>query len=60
LIALGIDSSARGIEPVDYPSVFHQKLPLLFEAARNFLRSAAPNARSRYEKLLPAKSMVAR
>src|SRR5271156_822238 len=40
---------AGGLEPVDYPSVFHQKLPLLFEAARSFVRSAPPNLRSRYE-----------
>ena len=40
---------AGGAEPVDYPAVFHQKLPLLFEAAHNFVRCAAPNARSRYE-----------
>src|SRR5271166_1417878 len=40
---------AGGAEPpVDYPAVFHQKLPLLFAAARNFLRSAQPNARARY------------
>jgi len=36
-------------EPVDYCSVFHQKLPLLFEAARNFLHSASSMARARYE-----------
>lgn len=36
-------------EPVDYAAVFHSKLPLLFEAARNFLRSASDGARSRYE-----------
>jgi len=35
--------------PVDYAAVFRQKLPLLFLAARNFARSAAPNARARYE-----------
>jgi 4-alpha-glucanotransferase len=40
---------AGGAEPVDYRAVFHQKLPLLFEAAHNFVRSAAPNVRSRYE-----------
>src|ERR1039458_2354019 len=34
-------------ESVDYASVFHQKLPLLFEAARNFLDSAPANARDR-------------
>ena len=44
-----VDALAVGVEPVDYPSVFHQKLPLLFEAAHNFVRSAAPNALSRYE-----------
>jgi 4-alpha-glucanotransferase len=37
------------VAAVDYATVFHQKLPLLFEAARNFVRSAAPDARSRYE-----------
>jgi 4-alpha-glucanotransferase len=45
-----VDSFARPIESVDYSSVFHQKLPLLFEAARNFVRSAPPSARSRYER----------
>ncbi len=39
-----------GGKPVDYAAVFRQKLPLLFEAARNFLRSAVPSARFRYEK----------
>jgi 4-alpha-glucanotransferase len=34
---------------VDYSAVFHKKLPLLFEAARNFVRSAASVARARYE-----------
>ncbi len=37
------------VEPVDYSAVFHQKLPLLFTAARNFVRTAAGNIRSRYE-----------
>ena len=55
-----VDALSSGVEPVDYPSVFHQKLPLLFEAARNFVRSAAPNARSRYREFLPAKPVVAR
>src|ERR1039458_6521922 len=40
---------AGGAEPVDYPAVFHQKLPLLFRGAHNFLRCGAPHARSRYE-----------
>lgn len=38
-----------GVGPVDYHTVFYRKLPLLFEAARNFLRSAPPEARARYE-----------
>ena len=36
-----------GAEAVDYSTVFHQKLPLLFEAARKFLNSAAPPALAR-------------
>ena len=44
-----VDALAVEVESVDYTAVFHQKLPLLFEAAHKFLRSAAPNARSRYE-----------
>jgi 4-alpha-glucanotransferase len=38
-----------GIAPVDYATVFHRKMPLLFEAGRNFLRTAADPARSRFE-----------
>jgi 4-alpha-glucanotransferase len=44
-----VDAQAGEVGPVDYTAVFHQKLPLLFEAARNFVRSASPKARSRYE-----------
>jgi len=44
-----IDVLDGEVEHVDYPAVFRHKLPLLFEAAHNFLRSAAPNARSRYQ-----------
>jgi 4-alpha-glucanotransferase len=44
-----VDAAGGGGEPVDYPSVFRKKLPLLFAAARNFVRSAAPNTRSRFE-----------
>jgi 4-alpha-glucanotransferase len=44
-----VDALPDGIGPVDYSSVFHSKLPLLFEAARNFLRSAKPKARARFE-----------
>jgi 4-alpha-glucanotransferase len=35
--------------PVDYAAVFRQKLPILFEAARNFVGSASGHARWRYE-----------
>jgi len=44
-----IDALPDGVAPVDYTLVFRQKLPLLFEAARNFLRSAVPAARSRFD-----------
>ncbi len=44
-----VEALATGVEPVDYTLVFRQKLPLLFEAARNFLRAATPGARSRFE-----------
>jgi len=44
-----VDALGDGVKPVDYTAAFHHKLPLLFEAAHNFVRSAAPNARSRYE-----------
>jgi 4-alpha-glucanotransferase len=44
-----VDVLPDGAGPVDYPAVFYRKLPLLLEAARNFLRSAAPNARARFE-----------
>src|SRR5208283_2742622 len=35
-----LDALPAAIEPVDYSSVFHHKLPLLFEAAHNFVGSA--------------------
>ena len=35
--------------PVDYDRVFHQKMPLLFEAARAFLRSASGDSLRRFE-----------
>lgn len=38
------------VEPVNYQRIFRLKLPLVFEAARNFLRSAPPSARSRFER----------
>ena len=45
-----IDARPAPVEAVNYAAVFHEKLPLLFEAARNFVRFAAPNARARYER----------
>jgi 4-alpha-glucanotransferase len=44
-----VDALPDGSVPVDYPRVFKRKMPLLFEAAKNFLRSATGNARSRFE-----------
>src|SRR6202165_5350152 len=44
-----VDALADGVEPLDYPAVFRRKLPLLFEAASNFVHSATPNARARFE-----------
>lgn len=35
---------------VEYDQVFACKMPLLFEAARNFIRSASADARQRFEK----------
>src|SRR5271157_2625025 len=40
--------SDRG--PVEYDRVFARKLPLLFEAGRNFVRSASDSARRRFER----------
>ena len=44
-----LDALPDGITPVDYPHIFRRKMPLLFEAAHNFLRTAAPGPRSRFE-----------
>jgi 4-alpha-glucanotransferase len=44
-----VDALPDAIAPVDYVMVFHRKVPLLFEAGRNFLNSAAEPARSRFE-----------
>src|SRR5208337_2884542 len=44
-----VDALTSAVEPVDYLSVFRHKLPLVFEAAHYFVRSAPPSARSRYE-----------
>jgi 4-alpha-glucanotransferase len=45
-----IDALSDEFEPVDYQRIFSRKLPLVFEAARNFLTAASPNARSRFER----------
>jgi len=44
-----LDGLASGSEPVEYDHVFAQKMPLLFEAARNFLRSGSTDALRRFE-----------
>ncbi len=44
-----VDTLPNGVSPVDYATVFHRKMPLLFEAGHNFLRSAASHARIRFE-----------
>ncbi len=45
-----LDALPDGIEPVDYQHIFNRKMPLVFEAAHNFLRSTPPAARSRFER----------
>jgi 4-alpha-glucanotransferase len=37
------------VTAVDYETVFHEKMPLLFEAARNFATSVTGDARVRFE-----------
>ncbi len=44
-----VDALVSGAEPVKYAAVFYRKLPLLFEAARNFVHSAPPKAHARFE-----------
>ncbi len=48
----GVEALPTGVEAMDYAAVFRQKLPLLFEAANNFLDSALAPARSRYDNFL--------
>ena len=43
-----LDGSASG--PVEYDHVFAKKMPLLFDAARTFLRSGSPDALRQFEK----------
>ena len=44
-----IEALPTAVGDVEYNTVFHQKLPILFEAARNFARTASWNARARYD-----------
>ncbi len=44
-----LDSLPTGSGPVAYDRIFAQKLPVLFEAGRNFLRSGSPEALRRFE-----------
>ncbi|MGA8341551.1 MAG: 4-alpha-glucanotransferase, partial [Candidatus Sulfotelmatobacter sp.] len=41
--------SIPGADPVEYNQVFSEKMPLLFEAGRNFLRSASGDGLRRLE-----------
>jgi 4-alpha-glucanotransferase len=43
-----IDALPAPDGPVDYDRVFHQKMPLLFEAGRNFVRSASGDTMGRF------------
>lgn len=43
-----VDTLSDAVEPVDYQRIFKQKMPLVFEAARNFLQSAPSESRSRF------------
>lgn len=45
-----LESLPADTTPVDYAVIFRRKLPLLFQAARNFLRTTPPKARARFEK----------
>ena len=44
-----LDGLPPGCAPVEYDQVFAQKMPLLFEAARNFLRTGSSDALRRLE-----------
>jgi len=44
-----LDQLPSNSGPVEYDKVFAQKMPLLFEAARNFLRSASADASRRFD-----------
>ncbi len=44
-----LDGFTAGSAPVEYDQVFASKMPLLFEAAKNFLRSGSAEALRRFE-----------
>ena len=44
-----LDQLSSEVGPVEYEKVFVQKLPLLFEAGRNFLRSGSSDALRQFE-----------
>ena len=48
--AAKLDALIAGSGPVEYDQVFAKKVPLLFEAARNFLSSGLTDALRRFEK----------
>jgi 4-alpha-glucanotransferase len=50
------DATKPASDPVEYDQVFAQKMPLLFEAARSFLRAASGEARQRFEKFCAGNS----
>jgi 4-alpha-glucanotransferase len=45
-----IENVAPDSNAVEYDQVFARKLPLLFEAGRNFIKSASGSARARFDK----------
>jgi 4-alpha-glucanotransferase len=47
-------ADAGPVEAVEYDQVFSRKMPLLFEAGRNFVNAAAGIARERYERFKSA------
>ena len=49
LAPLGAPCNGAAIPSVNYDQVFAQRMPLLFEAARNFLRSGSSDALSRFQ-----------
>ncbi len=51
-----LDTPKPASAPAEYDQVFAQKMPLLFEASRNFVRSASGEARQRFEKFCAANS----